>query len=280
MLAARPYLMGVAGEHAWRCFPLEGLRAVLIGRAPDCAVALTLDDTVSLRHARVERDAADDWRIVDLRSKNGTFVNDREVATADLKRGDRILIGQSSILRFDHLTEAEREGWEGSVKDTVTGCYTRLYFECRLSQLFETAERRGASLSLVMADVDGLKTLNDDDPSHHLAGDCALRAAGAAILASAAAAQDAVACRYGGDEFAVLLPGSERPACAAFAEHLRQAVEQAHAEVAGATFRVTACVGTATAASGLFEKAGQLVAAADANLYRAKARGKNSIVCG
>lgn len=88
---AKSQLKGTSVEVEGRSFPLSGQRIVL-GRAESCDVVLS-DSSVSSEHARLSLDA-DGWRVVNLLSTNGTFVNDKRVSNDVLKHGDRLRLGR------------------------------------------------------------------------------------------------------------------------------------------------------------------------------------------
>ncbi|WP_238389850.1 GGDEF domain-containing protein [Pseudoxanthomonas koreensis] len=130
-------------------------------------------------------------------------------------------------------------------------------------------ERYGAASSLLMIDIDGFKRVNDSQG--HVAGDQVIREVSAQLLAGLRSAD--AAGRYGGDEFGVLLPGTERQAAQEVAERLRQRVA---AQVAAAGIPVTVSIGVAEIEDGMFTPE-DWTAAADEALYRAKAAGRNRV---
>ncbi len=125
-----------------------------------------------------------------------------------------------------------------STHDTLTGLYNRAFFAEEMERL---ARSRLFPISVIMADVDGLKPVNDS--RGHEAGDRLLQAA-AGIFLSAFRAEDAVA-RIGGDEFAVLLPETDAPAAMEAVARIRKCLDDANA--AGGEFTVSISLGTATA---------------------------------
>lgn len=94
----RPQLKGVSVEVKGREFPLPGARAV-IGRASSCDIILS-DSSVSSEHARINHDAGG-WRVVNLLSTNGTFVNDKRVSNEELHHGDRVRFGRVEFIFQD-----------------------------------------------------------------------------------------------------------------------------------------------------------------------------------
>jgi diguanylate cyclase (GGDEF)-like protein len=271
-----PYLVAVAGEHAGRFFALRAVRELVIGRAPDCGLAILHDGNISRRHAQVIV-SGDEVRIVDLGSTNGTLVNGRDVQDHVLQRGDRIFVGLSTILKFDFLSDDERSRWESATFDALTECYNRAFFDRRLGELVAAAEQVGDPFSLVMLDVDHFKEVNDT--RGHQAGDFALQQVAQALQAELTRRGTVGStCRYGGEEFGVLLPGQGAEEAFAVAEGLREAVAEIGLTFEGQPFQVTLSGGVATHAGGTGGPRGtDLVATADAALYRAKRAGRNRI---
>ena len=276
----KPYIVGIAGEHACRFFALDGLKEVMIGRTADCEIAILLDDSVSRRHARIDLADGGDVRLVDLNSVNGTLVNGREVTTATLHRGDRIFLGHQTIFKFDYFSDEEKGNWEHASVDALTEVYNRGFFDLRLAEYHRLHSELDRPLSLIMVDIDHFKEINDQHG--HLTGDFALQQVAARMDAELEHADiGALLCRYGGEEFAVLIPSCDQPAAARIAEALRSAVAASTFEFEGVVVRVTVSCGTATLLpTGTASTPDKLVQAADANLYAAKRAGRNRIVSG
>jgi diguanylate cyclase (GGDEF)-like protein len=161
--------------------------------------------------------------------------------------------------------------------DALTGLANRRALDERLLAEWRRAAREGLPLSVVLADVDRFKALNDQ--LGHPAGDACLIALGETLACAARRAGDFVA-RFGGEEFAVVLPATGAAGARATAEQQRAAVEERalpHPDGGG----VTASFGVATArpAAAADAAAGiaALLAAADAALYRAKRAGRNRV---
>ncbi len=160
-----------------------------------------------------------------------------------------------------------------SVTDDLTHLYNSRYLNQVLRRETKRAGRNGRPLSLLFVDLDGFKSINDT--YGHLAGSRALVEAGAIIRGSAR--ETDVAARFGGDEFALILPDTGGPGAMAVAERVRE-------RIAGHTFltneglavRLTASVGVATLPE-TAATAEELVQAADAAMYYVKDRGKDGI---
>ena len=160
-----------------------------------------------------------------------------------------------------------------SVTDDLTRLYNSRYLNQALRRETKRAVRSRLPLSLLFLDLDGFKTVNDNHG--HLAGSKAL-ADTAAIIRGCARETDVVA-RFGGDEFALVLPETGQEGAVAVANRIRERVAAAQFLASdGLSVHLTASIGVAT----LPESAGsaeELLRAADAAMYRVKASGKNGI---
>jgi diguanylate cyclase (GGDEF)-like protein len=161
--------------------------------------------------------------------------------------------------------------------DGLTGAFNRRYFDEHLVVAFDRARRDSGPLSVVMVDVDAFKAYNDH--FGHQAGDDVLRRVVPALRAGLRRPGDVVT-RYGGEEFACLLPDTDAEAAAHVGGLLRQAVEDlALPHVPGGVFPVvTISVGVSTWRPGDLGTALALVERADQGLYQAKRAGRNRVV--
>jgi diguanylate cyclase (GGDEF)-like protein/PAS domain S-box-containing protein len=161
-----------------------------------------------------------------------------------------------------------------ATRDGLTGLANRRCFDETLHAEWARALRQRQPLSLLMVDVDNFKAYND--ANGHLGGDECLKRIATAV-SSEMRANDLVA-RYGGEEFAVILPNQSLKGAASVAERIRTRVEQLQVpnRLAPAQ-RVTVSIGAATAIASHDNSASDLVATADAALYRAKHMGRNRI---
>jgi len=159
--------------------------------------------------------------------------------------------------------------------DALTGIWNRSYFNQRLGEEIAAAKRYGRELSLVMLDVDRFKSLND---AHgHPFGDQVLQRIGE-LLHTLLRATDAP-CRYGGEEFGLILTETDGAGAAATAERVRLAIAEHTFRPKDRPLRITASFGVASAR--LFDRGGlsalRLVTAADDALYRAKQEGRDCV---
>jgi diguanylate cyclase (GGDEF)-like protein len=153
-----------------------------------------------------------------------------------------------------------------AVHDGLTDVYNRGYLELAIDRAVKEVDRRGGDLSVLFVDVDGMKDVNDTHG--HQAGD-ALLVDLARLLSASCRASDVVA-RYGGDEFVVLMSGTDAAGAEAVAHKVAAAIAAHNAS--GRTPRLSASVGTHTAGAGT---AGTLLREADRRMYAVKrARGR------
>lgn len=164
-----------------------------------------------------------------------------------------------------------------SYVDALTGLANRRQFDQALDQEWRRAARFGTWLAVVVADVDLFKPYNDT--LGHPEGDRCLKAVAEVFRRSGRRAGDVVA-RYGGEEFALLIPGADRQTAKAFAESLRTACEAQAIPHPASTVApvVTISLGVATRIPTEESSRMQLMADADAALYRAKREGRNRVV--
>jgi diguanylate cyclase (GGDEF)-like protein len=160
-----------------------------------------------------------------------------------------------------------------SIRDALTGLYNRRYLEESLPREIARSERRGQSLALLMIDLDHFKAFNDKHG--HDGGDAVLAAFGHLLQASSRG--EDIACRYGGEEFTLILTEITPEDARRRAEELRAAVERMHVR------HLQRDLGDVTASIGLAmfpddaQDAGALHRKADAALYRAKHAGRNRV---
>lgn len=269
-------LVAYAGAALGRIFSLP-LGESLIGRAPQAQVAL-LDSEVSRLHARLTL-VEGRIELEDLGSTNGTLVNgERLKGITTLQAGDRLSIG-GHVLKLVALDALERAFHETlldlSTKDPLTGLANRSNALSELQIRFGLSLRYDRPLSLAVCDLDRFKLINDT--YGHGAGDFVLRVFGERLLVTLREAD--LAGRIGGEEFLMILPETDLSGALTFAERLRKAVASAPVPLPGGGLEVFCSLGIAERLAG-DQDAGQLLARADAALYRAKAGGRNRVCQG
>ena len=202
-------------------------------------------------------------RVLELYAPHGGFTAaDRDLAASLVAQG-RIALENA---RLHGLVQRQ------AVTDELTDLPNRRRFMEALRQEVARANRLETSLALVLFDLDDFKYINDR--CGHQVGDDVLRLTGHVIRNRVR--ETDIAGRVGGEEFAVLLPGTDARGAAALAEHLRQALTR-EVTAPDVTWPVTASFGVAIHRR--WQSEAELIAVADKALYRAKAAGKNQVAC-
>jgi len=165
-----------------------------------------------------------------------------------------------------------REVRENSVRDGLTGCFNRSHALEVLDGEIRRARRSKLPLSLVMFDLDNFKEINDRHG--HLCGDAVLAAVGSRMKAELRGSD--LKCRYGGDEFMVILPDTPLAGAKQVSENLRRQLESQGVTWNNEQIRVTASFGL-TPVNPADQDPLAAIARADAALYRAKERGRNDV---
>lgn len=217
-----------------------------------------------------------DLRVEPIHNKNSSLTG-RLIVFRDITRqkmAEKALLETHDRLRL-HLKEIEllQESMrEQAIRDPLTGLFNRRYMEETLERELSRAVREDISIGVCMADIDLFKTLNDQHG--HKAGDLVLKHL-ANIFTTYSRAEDIV-CRYGGEEFLILLPGADLDVTSRRAEDWRRAFEQSKIEFDGKTLSSTLSLGVA-----VFPQQGhtsdELVKLADEAMYLSKRNGRNQV---
>ncbi|WP_435009379.1 diguanylate cyclase [Tundrisphaera lichenicola] len=164
------------------------------------------------------------------------------------------------------LQEALQEVDRASRTDSLTGLFNRRHF-------FNEAEVGSGRVSVIILDVDHFKLINDR--FGHSAGDRVLRELGRRVREAVRPGD--IACRYGGEEFAILLPGADLVTAATVGERVRKDVEAESFDAGPASLRVTISAGVASISDGEAAAIEALIDHADQALYQAKHAGRNRV---
>ena len=270
-----PCLVVIYGPLLARRFMLDRPEQT-IGRSEDAEIRIE-DDSASRAHARIivsDRRAT----LIDLDSTNGTLVNEKPARELELRDGDLVQIGDT-IFKFlsggNVETKYHQEMYKMTTVDGLTQAYNRRYFMETLEREVLRARRYRREVCFVMIVIDHFKVVNDT--WGHLAGDHVLRET-ARIVADSIRHED-VFGRYGGEEFALLLPEVGLPGALHVCERLREKLETARLVFGRDELKVTASFGLASTLS-LGETFGSLdlVHLADEKLYEAKRQGRNRVL--
>lgn len=195
----------------------------------------------------------------------------------DQREGQPFTAADAELFRqlASHIAIAIHNGrlYAMAVTDGLTKLYVRRYFDLRLQEEFDAAQRYNRSFSLLLLDIDHFKKFNDTHG--HQTGDMVLKQF--ARLIERNTRKSDICCRYGGEEIAVILPETDMEEAALLANKLCAAIRSHDFEGAqGETLHVTTSIGVATFSDALVEP-GELVRLADEALYDAKELGRNRV---
>jgi diguanylate cyclase (GGDEF)-like protein/PAS domain S-box-containing protein len=214
-----------------------------------------------------------------LRTKSGRLMDVEFVSNVYLVGGERVI--QCNIRDIterkqaqDALLKSQALLREQSVRDHLTGLFNRRYMEETLERELLRAARKALSLGVIMLDVDNLKQVNDT--WGHAAGDEILRELGSLLLRQVRG--EDIACRYGGDEFILLLPDASGEVTRERAELICEYAQAFHLQFEGQSLAaVTLSLGVAVFPEHGITSTG-ILRAVDAALYRAKHEGRGRVV--
>lgn len=251
-----------------------------IGRV-DTADIVIRDDRVSRMHATITRTEEGNYVLADLGTTNGTFCNGQRITSKVLEDNDHIFIGGTSLLKFSIQAAADvafqEHLFESAAQDPLTKCYNRRYLQEQMLGELRYAARNEQPLSLLVMDVDEFKQLND--VHGHPFGDRVLVELVACIRRLVR--EGHLLCRYGGDEFILILRGTNTSGAHCAAERVRATVER-QAFLAGETavpVRISIGVASYDPSKDVRPPSpAELLMEADKCLYEAKCRGRNRVV--
>ncbi len=267
------YLTVTQGESQGRRLKLGDV-PVTMGRSADCDFRL-LNRAISRLHCRVWRDNSGFW-VRDLNSTNKTYLNDRPVVEARLKDGDFITVG-GIVVQFtqekdvDHA--AQSEFFDLVTHDQLTGLSQRRVFEQSLEQEIARSTRRNREFVLAVVDVDELSRINREWGK--AAGDDVLKQVAKALKAGLR--EEDLVCRFGGEEFAALLPETGVEEAEKLLNSIRSAIANVEFFIQGQSRSASVSIG-AMLWNPEFKTAASTIARAEEKLKAAKDGGRNRIV--
>ncbi len=189
------------------------------------------------------------------------------------RKTDELEIILSDIAKHLALVVKTPSLHDRAIVDSLTGLFTRRHFDIRIDDMFRLARRYGTPFSLILLDLDHFKQVNDT--YGHRAGDHVLSESAEAVTCVIRECDSAF--RYGGEEFAILLPETNSEHAKIIAERIRKAVKSNEADADGSPVFVTASLGVAEYNPDLASY-GELIALADKALYGAKQGGRDRTV--
>lgn len=252
---------------------------ITIGRAKDMDVCFAQDDGVSRAHAVIQRvENEENFLIIDKNSVNGTFVNSKKIKITSLADQDLITIGEN-VLKFVSSTSPEQAHYDELYRQThldrMLQIYNKQYFLTKLEEEVNRCQRYKTELSLVLFDIDHFKKINDI--YGHLAGDAAL--VHLTGIVKQRVRETDILCRYGGEEFAIIMPHVSLQQAYILAEHMRTLVAKTPINHDNSTIAMTISLGISCYDLNTAEPCSResLIAQADKALYQAKQGGRNKV---
>ncbi|MFQ6109081.1 MAG: PAS domain S-box protein [Candidatus Aminicenantales bacterium] len=224
-----------------------------------------------------------------LTKKDGSYFWASLTSTAVEDTSGKMVYYDTVIEEITERKKLEEEVKRLSVTDELTGLYNRRYFNEHLPEEIRTAERWRSSLSLIMIDIDDFKSYNDS--YHHLKGDEVIKEA-AQVISQNIRKETDWASRFGGDEFTIILPGTDVKEVTAIAERIRTAFQEIKFRPERNVIQKTLSMGVAHCyyKDFVYKKpmdgpkkeyerlATELTNLADKALYKAKTSGKNKLI--
>lgn len=270
---SRACLIVMHGSETGRHYFLTREETV-IGRSREADISLD-QEPVSRQHALIRR-RDDKLRLLDLDSKNGTYVNEVAIKDTELREGDFIQIGRTLF------TFASGDGVEGqyhedihrlSTLDSATQVFNRQYFEAALDREINRCQRHKRPLSLLFLELDDFKSIQQ---THGPEAARVVLIETARLLCANLRKEDVLAC-YGGEAFAVILAETDAVAAKTVSDTLMGVVRDTPITLANGEVRATIRVGATTVTNPSRETTGQqIIAAATAEVGKAQAGGPDS----
>ncbi|MEM7351673.1 MAG: GGDEF domain-containing protein [Acidobacteriota bacterium] len=248
-----------------------------IGRSSAADISMPEVQSLSRNHA-VLTHRGPTVEVEDLRSTNGTYVNDRRVASPQpLRSGDRFQIGAAHF-KFLHEQDPEHAYHEAIyhlvMTDGLTQAFNKRKLDEELAREFARALRHERPLSVILFDIDHFKEVNDT--FGHLCGDFVLQQI--ARLTTERLRPEQVFARAGGEEFVILSPEVAMPGSRDLAEKLRALFAAETFRYADVEVNITCSFGVAALQPGM-QRPDELYDAADRAMYLSKGAGRDRVTC-
>ena len=276
----RPHLVVLQGPSLGDFFEIAS-DALVLGSDPFRADIVVRDVEVEPCHAEVYREPGSGWYAVrDVGTGKGVVINGEILECPRTGRllsdGDRISLGDS-VLEFSHRDPVKASFYDELHRlvnqDHLTGLLSKGRFDDEFEHRLEAMADEDRPLSVLMADIDGLKKIND---AHgHLLGEFVVSEIGR-IIGELHEEEGRSATRFGGDEYQCILPGLVREEALEVAEEIRRRVREHAFEQGGVTAETTLSIGVATYPEDGTTRE-ELTHAADEALYRAKRAGGDAV---
>lgn len=163
-----------------------------------------------------------------------------------------------------------------STRDALTGVRNRAFFDQKLSAEIKRSRRERSTLGLLMIDIDHFKAFNDNHG--HLVGDLVIKEVANCLQQELKRSTDHL-CRYGGEEFAIILPNTDTDGAMVLAEQIRLSLENQRIQYEELELSISVSIGCYAAIAEISSTSADYIQAADIALYQAKNEGRNRVVC-
>jgi len=270
-------LIVVSGKEIGREYKLNQDRMIL-GRSLQAEVQI-YDGKVSRKHSQIIIEENNLFTLVDLRSTNGTFINNDRISEKELTDGDKIQVGDT-VLKFliqDKLDEEYHDKlYHLATTDSLTNLFLKRYFYQELDREILRAKRYKRTIGLMMLDIDHFKQVNDT--YGHQTGDQVLKSI--SFLIKDLIRREDTAARYGGEEIVLILPEANPSFLGEIAERLRSGIASHEYHVfndENRIFNLTISIGVTCYSETNEVESHDLVRQADEALYEAKEAGRNRV---
>lgn len=269
----RACLVQYSGTNLGKRYILDEEKMV-IGRAPNVAIVIA-EQSVSRQHAMCSR-VTDEIELEDLDSSNGTFVNNSKIsARVRLKDGDIIRFGTVLFKYFSHENIENifhDKIYRMATIDSGTQTFNKKYLLDSLEAEFKYSRTYGKNLSMIYFDLDFFKKVNDTHG--HSAGDSVLRETSYTVKQNIR--KEDVFCRFGGEEFVILLPNTDAKTAYELAERIRVSIQSYVFKFEGTQIKQTISLGVSQLNPTMNEPK-DLLDDADRKLYHSKQSGRNRV---
>lgn len=269
----RACLVQYSGTNLGKRYVLDASEMV-VGRAPTANILIN-EQSVSRNHAKCYQ-VGDNIEIEDLGSSNGTHINDQRIGSRTMLRdGDIIRFGTILFKYFahDNIENVFHDKiYRMATIDAVTQTFNKKYLTESLDAEFKFARSYGRDLSVLYFDLDFFKKVND--VYGHNAGDFILKET--ASLVKSVIRKDDIFCRFGGEEFVVLLPNTNAKVAFDLSERIRATIERHIFKFESKRIEQTISIGVSQLTKDMNEPK-DLLADADRKLYLSKANGRNRV---
>ena len=179
-------------------------------------------------------------------------------------------------ITLTELADKNKQLEQQSTRDALTGVRNRAFFDQKLSAEIKRSRRERSTLGLLMIDIDHFKAFNDNHG--HLVGDLVIKEVAKCLQHELKRSTDHL-CRYGGEEFAIILPNTDTEGALLLAEQVRLCLANHRIQHEELELSISVSIGCYAAVAEINSVSTDYIQAADIALYQAKNEGRNKVVC-